>query len=68
MFEDGRGFSKSILAKAFQPFVSSKTNGSGLGLALVSRIIREHNGWISIKSSPGDTVIRISLPITEKDN
>ena len=66
--DNGKGFSKKILAKAFQPFVSSKTNGSGLGLALVSRIIREHNGWISIKSNPGDTVIRISLPITVKDN
>ena len=66
--DNGRGFSKSILAKAFQPFVTSKTNGSGLGLVLVSRIIREHNGWISIKSSPGDTVIRISLPIARKDN
>ena len=64
--DNGKGFSKEILAKAFQPFVSSKENGSGLGLALVSRIIREHNGWISIKSNPGDTVIRISLPIIKK--
>ena len=58
--------SKKILAKAFHPFVSSKTNGSGLGLALVSQIIREHNGWISIKSNPGDTIIRISLPLYKK--
>jgi Signal transduction histidine kinase, nitrogen specific len=42
--------------------VSGKENGTGLGLALVSKIISDHDGWISVSSVPGHTVFRISLP------
>jgi two-component system nitrogen regulation sensor histidine kinase GlnL len=42
--------------------VSGKENGTGLGLALVSKIISDHDGWISVDSVPGKTVFRISLP------
>ena len=45
----------------FDPFVSGKENGTGLGLALASKIISDHDGWISVDSVPGNTVFTISL-------
>ena len=41
-------------------------NGTGLGLALVSKIISDHEGWISVDSVPGRTVFRISLPLAPR--
>ena len=41
---------------------SRERGGTGLGLALVSRIVADHEGWISVDSGPGRTVFRISLP------
>ncbi|MEO0830978.1 MAG: ATP-binding protein, partial [Pseudomonadota bacterium] len=40
--------------------------GTGLGLALVSKIISDHDGWITVDSVPGRTVFRISLPVAPK--
>ena len=40
--------------------------GTGLGLALVSKIISDHGGWITVESVPGKTVFRISLPRADK--
>ena len=47
----------------FEPFVSGKENGTGLGLALVSKIVSDHGGWISVDSVPGRTAFRVSLPV-----
>ncbi len=60
--DDGPGLPPNIKDDIFDPFVSGKENGTGLGLALVSKIISDHNGWISVTSVPGRTVFRISLP------
>ena len=60
--DDGPGIPDDIKANIFEPFVSGKENGTGLGLALASKIISEHNGWLSLDSQPGRTVFRISLP------
>ena len=62
MIDDGPGLPESIREDIFDPFVSGRENGTGLGLALVSKIISDHNGWISVNSVPGRTVFRISLP------
>ncbi|MCU9837520.1 ATP-binding protein [Ruegeria sp. WL0004] len=59
--DDGPGLPDDIRADIFDPFVSGRENGTGLGLALVSKIISDHDGWISVDSVPGRTVFRLSL-------
>ena len=63
IIDDGPGLPPEIAADIFDPFVSGRENGTGLGLALVSKIIADHDGWISVDSVPGRTVFRISLPV-----
>ena len=65
--DDGPGLPPEIAADVFEPFVSGRDNGTGLGLALVSKIISDHDGWISVDSVPGKTVFRISLPVAPKE-
>ena len=62
VIDDGPGLPDDIKGDVFDPFISGKENGTGLGLALVSKIISDHDGWISVDSVPGRTVFRISLP------
>ncbi len=66
IIDDGPGLPEAIKGDVFDPFVSGRENGTGLGLALVSKIISDHNGWISVTSVPGTTVFRISLPRAPK--
>ncbi|WP_027258840.1 two-component system sensor histidine kinase NtrB [Leisingera aquimarina] len=65
--DDGPGLPDKIKDDIFDPFVSGRENGTGLGLALVSKIISEHNGWISVSSVPGRTVFRLSLSRVPRD-
>lgn len=67
VIDDGPGIPPEIAADIFEPFVSGRENGTGLGLALVSKIISDHDGWISVDSVPGRTVFRVSLPMVPKD-
>ncbi|MBT8415900.1 MAG: PAS domain-containing sensor histidine kinase [Silicimonas sp.] len=67
IIDDGPGLPPEIAAQAFEPFVSGRENGTGLGLALVSKIISEHEGWVSVDSGPGRTVFRISLPVAPRE-
>ncbi len=67
IIDDGPGLPPEIASEIFEPFVSGRENGTGLGLALVSKIISDHDGWISVDSVPGKTVFRISLPVAPKD-
>ncbi|MEP2027872.1 MAG: ATP-binding protein [Paracoccaceae bacterium] len=61
IIDNGPGLPDKIKEDVFDPFVSGRENGTGLGLALVSKIISDHNGWISVSSVPGRTVFRLSL-------
>ena len=65
--DDGPGLPAEIAADVFEPFVAGRENGTGLGLALVSKIISDHEGWISVDSTPGKTVFRLSLPVAPRD-
>ena len=67
IIDDGPGLPRDIADDIFEPFVSGKENGTGLGLALVSKLIGDAGGWISVDSVPGRTVFRISLPVVPKD-
>jgi two-component system nitrogen regulation sensor histidine kinase GlnL len=61
--DNGPGVPPDILPFLFDPFVTTKTNGSGLGLALVAKIIGDHGGVIDCESRPGRTRFRILLPV-----
>lgn len=63
IIDDGPGLPPAIADSIFEPFVSGRENGTGLGLALVSKIIAAHEGWIEVTSRPGHTVFRVSLPM-----
>ncbi|WP_265500597.1 two-component system sensor histidine kinase NtrB [Paracoccus beibuensis] len=60
--DNGPGFPPAIADQVFEPFVSGRENGTGLGLALVSKIITDHGALIRVDSRPGRTMFRISLP------
>jgi two-component system nitrogen regulation sensor histidine kinase GlnL len=67
IIDDGPGLPPEIASEIFEPFVSGRENGTGLGLALVSKIVSEHDGWITVDSAPGRTAFRISLPLAPKE-
>lgn len=59
----GCGISPEVLERIFEPFYTTKPKGTGLGLAMVHRIIEAHGGQISVRSDPGiGTEVRILLP------
>ena len=63
--DDGPGLPADSLARAFEPFFSTKSNGSGLGLALVRRVAEDHGGSATLTSAPGQgTRALIRLPLT----
>ena len=64
--DTGCGIPADALLSIFQPFVTFKQSGTGLGLALASRIIQAHGGWIQADSpSDGPTVFTVFLPVQE---
>ena len=65
--DTGPGIPEDMRDNLFDPFVTTKATGSGLGLALVAKIIGEHGGLIEVDSRPGRTDFRILLPIFSED-
>ncbi|GMO45898.1 MAG: ATP-binding protein [Termitinemataceae bacterium] len=66
--DTGIGISEDNKAKIFEPYWTTKIKGTGLGLTMVFKIIREHKGDISVKSELGKgTCFEISLPIPQKE-
>ncbi|MCV2870008.1 ATP-binding protein [Defluviimonas sp. WL0002] len=68
IIDDGPGIPAEIASEIFDPFVSGRENGTGLGLALVSKIVGDHGGWIGVDSVPGRTIFRVSLPVAPKSD
>lgn len=60
--DNGPGVPDDLMPHLFEPFITTKTNGSGLGLALVAKIIGDHGGVIECDSQPRNTVFRILMP------
>lgn len=59
--DNGPGFSSKILTRAFEPYVTSKPRGTGLGLAMVKKIIDEHGGRIDIKNRSTTNGAKITI-------
>jgi len=59
--DNGPGFSPKILARAFEPYVTSKPRGTGLGLPMVKKIIDEHGGRIDIQNRSDANGAKVSI-------
>ena len=66
--DNGPGIAPDIRANLFDPFVTSKPTGSGLGLALVAKIVADHGGLVEVESRPGRTDFRLSLPMVDDED
>ncbi len=61
--DNGSGIPEDLQPHLFDPFVTTKRNGTGLGLALVAKVIGDHGGVIEFDSQPRRTVFRVFLPV-----
>jgi nitrogen fixation/metabolism regulation signal transduction histidine kinase len=62
--DNGHGFDRDMLARVFDPYVTSKPRGTGLGLAIVKKIAEEHGGSIEANNLPeGGAYVRVVIPI-----
>jgi two-component system nitrogen regulation sensor histidine kinase GlnL len=61
--DNGPGVADSVRGRLFEPFVSTRESGGGLGLAVAARVVAAHGGRLDFESTPGRTVFRVLLPI-----
>jgi signal transduction histidine kinase len=70
--DDGPGLTPEVAGQLFEPFVSSKHDGMGLGLSICRSIVESHGGTLHYEPNPkGGTIFRFTLPsttLTEKDH
>ena len=65
--DTGGGIAQEQINRIFEPFYTTKKKGSGLGLMIVQRIVRAHNGRIDLESNVGrGTTFRVWLPLHER--
>jgi len=65
--DNGAGVSDDMKDQLFQPFVTNKPEGQGLGLALVSKVASAHGGLVEVNSRPGRTTFSLLLPVPSID-
>jgi len=65
--DNGSGIPEDLRPHLFDPFVTTKQHGTGLGLALVAKVIGDHGGVIEFDSQPRRTVFRVFLPMVAQD-
>ena len=63
IIDNGPGISPDIRDHIFDPFVTAKAGGSGLGLAMVASVVADHGGMVEVDSARGRTVFRINFPL-----
>lgn len=66
--DNGPGIPDDLRPHLFDPFITTKTNGSGLGLALVAKLVSEHGGVIDFESRPRRTQFHVMLPVLRPDS
>ena len=64
--DNGAGVPDQLKPHLFDAFVTTKRSGSGLGLALVAKIISDHGGIIECDSEPNRTIFRVLLPMQDR--
>jgi two-component system nitrogen regulation sensor histidine kinase GlnL len=64
--DNGPGIAEAVRQHLFDPFVTTKRTGTGLGLALVAKIVGDHGGIIECDSEPRKTVFRVLLPMQDR--
>ncbi|MGV8934803.1 MAG: ATP-binding protein [Gallionellaceae bacterium] len=68
VLDNGIGFPEHLVDRAFEPYVTTKDKGTGLGLPIVKKIVEEHGGTISIENrTAGGTCISVILPLMSED-
>ena len=66
--DTGIGMSEQTLSKIFEPYFTTKSTGSGLGLTMVFKVVKEHNGEVNVSSHLGEgTTFTISLPVPKSE-
>jgi len=65
--DNGHGVPEDLMPHLFDPFVTTKPTGSGLGLALVAKIVGDHGGVIECESQPRHTIFRVLMPMFTGD-
>ena len=68
VMDNGRGISEELRDRIFDPFVSGRSGGSGLGLTMVASVIADHGAMIDVESVPGQTVFRMNFPVAPDFN
>jgi len=66
--DNGNGVPADLLPHLFDPFVTTKPTGTGLGLALVAKIVGDHGGIIECESQPRHTIFRVLMPMFTGDD
>ena len=66
--DNGTGIPSELIDNLFDPFVTTKSNGTGLGLAFVAKAVADHGGFVEVETTPRLTCFRVMLPKFDSKN
>ena len=67
IIDNGRGIPEDIRNHIFDPFVSGRNGGSGLGLTMVASVVADHGGMIEVDSMAGQTAFRMNFQVAKAE-